>query len=245
MLLLFLALAEHLLSINWRQAWGKNIDNMKLLHLSLAIIGTQISLIPAAAIATPSPQEIETLSTVLEQRHLDRLQQLSTDQIAALNQVYPGFRILTSCAGRFSRRGANELVLGIWKPVLSDPPGTRAIQRVGLIRSQQGWQVHSIDDELEQDQALSRSFPMYWQYSLSDSVFIGQMKCGIKSEFGQNSDLKYGNGNRPLFNLKKAGLQNNKVVCFSTSDVYNNWDCLVYSPKDRRFRLWYQQVYAD
>jgi hypothetical protein len=222
---------------------------MKLLHLSLTIIGTQILSITVAANAAPTPpiehQQTESLSTVLEQGHRDRLQQLSTAQIAALNRVYPGFRILSSCAGRFSRRGANELVLGIWTPVQPDRPGTRAVHRVGLIRSQQGWQVHAIDDEIEKDKALSRSFPMNWQYSLSDTEFIGQMKCGIESEFSQNSDLKYGNGNNPLFDLKKAGLQRNKVVCFATSDVYNNWDCLIYSPKVRRFRLWYQQVYAD
>jgi hypothetical protein len=215
--------------------------SIKLFHLviGISIVGTQISLTPAVA------QQTETLSTVLEQGHRDRLQQLSTAQIAALNQVYPGFRILSSCAGRFSRRGANELVLGIWSPVSSDHPETKAVHRVGLIRSQQGWQVHVIDDEIEKDKALSRSFPMHWQYSLSDTEFTGPLKCGIESEFGQNSDLKYGSGNRPLFNLKKAGLKNNKVVCFATSDVYNNWDCLVYSPQDRRFRLWYQQVYAD
>jgi hypothetical protein len=228
---------------------GTPSSAMKLLHLSLTIIGTQILSITAAANSAPTPPienpQTETLSPVLEQGHRDRLQQLSTAQIAALNRVYPGFRILSSCAGRFSRRGANELVLGIWKPGLSDRPGTRAVHRVGLIRSQQGWQVHAVDDEIEKDKALSRSFPMHWQYSLSDTEFTGPLKCGIESEFGQNSDLKYGSGNRPLFNLKKAGLKNNKVVCFATSDVYNNWDCLVYSPQDRRFRLWYQQVYAD
>jgi hypothetical protein len=215
--------------------------SIKLFHLviGISIVGTQISLTPAVA------QQTETLSTVLEQGHRDRLQQLSTAQIAALNQVYPGFRILTSCAGRFSRRGANELVLGIWTPVSSDRPGTRAVHRVGLIRSQQGWQVHIIDDEIEKDKALSRSFPMHWQYSLSDTEFTGPLKCGIESEFDQTSDLKYGNGNHPLFDLKKAGLQKHKVVCFATNDVYNNWDCLVYSPKAHRFRLWYQQVYAD
>jgi hypothetical protein len=228
---------------------GTPSSAMKLLHFSLTVMGTQISLIPVAAIAIPTPpiapQQTESLSAVLEQGHRDRLQQLSTAQIAALNQVYPGFRILTSCVGRFSRRGANELVLGIWKPGLSDRPGTRAVHRVGLIRSQQGWQVHIIDDEIEKDRALSRSFPMHWQYSLSNTEFTGPLKCGIESEFSQNSDLKYSKGNHPLFDLKKAGLQRNKVVCFATSDVYNNWDCLVYSPKVRRFRLWYQQVYAD
>ena len=48
-----------------------------------------------------------------------------------------------------------------------------------------------------------------------------------------------------FFNLKEKGLAKNKLVCFATDDVYNNWDCAVYSPKDGRFLLWFQQAHAD
>jgi hypothetical protein len=199
---------------------------------------------PAAA--QPKPDVgLASLSIALEQGHLARVQQLSSAQVAAIETAYPGFRILSMCVGRFSGGDTDELVLWIWTPVESLRADTSAVQRVGLVWSQKRWQVHSIDDEIKKDEHLSRSFPMNWEYTLSDTEFIGSMKCGIESEFGKKSELKYGNGNRTLFSLKRARLQKSKVICFATSSIYNNWDCLVYSPKDRRFRLWFQQVYAD
>jgi hypothetical protein len=86
---------------------------------------------------------------------------------------------------------------------------------------------------------------MSWQYTFNKTGFSGAMKCGVGSEFRENSDLSYVLGDKPFFDLKENGLSDNKPVCFATSDVYNNWDCVVYSPKEGRFRLWYQQVHAD
>ncbi len=86
---------------------------------------------------------------------------------------------------------------------------------------------------------------MHWQYAFSDNGFSGEMKCGIDSEFRGNSDLTHALGDVPFFDRKEKGLQNNKPVCYATSDVYNNWDCVVYSPADKRFLLWFQQAHAD
>jgi len=86
---------------------------------------------------------------------------------------------------------------------------------------------------------------MGWQYTLDDRGFAGEMKCGVESEFGKDSALTLILGDEPFFNLKKNGLEGNTIGCFATSDVYNNWDCIVYSPKDGRFRLWFQQAHAD
>jgi hypothetical protein len=177
--------------------------------------------------------------------HQTLAKQLSAEQAAALDKVYPGFRLVSLCPGHFSGNDKDELVLGVWKPVESDNQNERDVHRVGLLWNNGAWDVHIIDDEIMNDEDLSHSFPMHWQYSLSDQGFNGDMKCGIESEFGEDSDLTYVLGDKPFFDLKKAGLETNKVVCFATDDVYNNWDCLVYSPKESRFKLWFQQAHAD
>ncbi len=184
-------------------------------------------------------------SISVESIHRNLVKQLSTDQEKALSNVYPDLRLIALCSGHFSGANQAELVLGVWKPVESKQWWKREVHRVGLIWNKGAWEVHIIDDEIEKDKDLSRSFPMRWQYALEDKGFTGKMKCGVESEFGKDSDLTYALGDKPFFDLKKTGLQKNKVVCFATDDVYNNWDCVVYSPKDRRFRLWFQQAHAD
>lgn len=180
-----------------------------------------------------------------QKNHARFAKQLSLDQVNALSGMYPDFRILELCSGRFSGADRDELVLGIWKPLESKDRWKREVHRVGLLWNGKAWDVHVIDDEIEKDKEISRSFPMHWQYRFSEKGFSGGIKCGIESEFTADSDLTYALGDKPFFDLKEKGLFNNKPVCFATDDVYNNWDCVVYSPKDGRFRLWFQQAHAD
>ncbi len=198
-----------------------------------------------ASIARTEDQGSRTFTSKDQENHINLLKQMSSSQIEAISRVYPDFRILKLCTGRFSGGDRDELVLGIWNPVNSKIRGKREVHRVGLIWNQNRWEVHIIDDEIEKDKEISRSYPMQWQCTFNKNGFSGQMKCGIDSEFRDNSDLTYALGDKPFFDLKEKGLQNNKPVCFATSDVYNNWDCVVYSPKDKRFRLWFQQAHAD
>lgn len=179
------------------------------------------------------------------ENHEQLMGRLSPDQAKILSGRYPGLRILKLCSGRFSGGSRDELVLGIWKPEESKGRWKREVHRAGLIWNGKAWEVHVIDDEIEKDKELSRSFPLQWQYRFSEQGFIGEMKCGVESEFTGRSDLTHALGDKPFFDLKEKGLLNNKPVCFATSDVYNNWDCVVYSPEDGRFRLWYQQAHAD
>lgn len=207
--------------------------------IAMAIAGT-VAVAPLAEAGAP-----RELAPADEQHHKLLTQQLSVEQTAALNAAYPGFRVLKLCSGRFSGAGRDELVLGLWKPVDSRQWWKREVHRVGLIWTPEGWEVHFIDDEIEKDTNLSRSFPMNWAYSLTSTGFAADMKCGIDGEFSEHSQLTHLLGDRPFFDLHKEGLKANKVVCFATSDTYNNWDCLVFSARDRRFRLWYQQAHAD
>lgn len=209
-----------------------------LAHL-LTVVGS-IAVSVAANAGAPN-----TLSPTDEKNHTLLVQQLSSEQIAALNSVYPDFRLLRLCPGRFSGADRDELVLGLWKPVEAKDPWKREVHRVGLIWEKKDWVVHFIDDEIEKDKNLSRSFPMHWQYSLTNDGFAADMKCGIDGEFAKNSQLTHTLGDKPFFDLGNAGLASHKITCFSTDAVYNNWDCVVFSPKDSRFRLWYQQAHAD
>ena len=191
--------------------------------------------------------EFHSLTVADQKKHLEFSKELLPDQVKALSEVYPDFRLLEVCAGQFSGVNQNELVLGVWKPVDSKDWWKREVHRLGLIWDKSMWAVHAIDDEIQQDKKLSHSFPMAWQYSFSDKGFVGEMKCGV--DLGKDPDLhpnlSNASGNKPFFDLPKTELSKNKTICFATSDTYNNWDCVVYSPKDGRFRLWYQQVNSD
>jgi hypothetical protein len=170
---------------------------------------------------------------------------MSSPQVDALSGAYDDFRILTLCSGRFSGADRDELVLGVWQPQDARESGKREVHRVGLIWSRSGWEVRIIDDDLEEDEAIGRSFPIRWQYSFNEDGFSGEMKCGLDTGIEGDPDLTYELGDKPFFDLEESGLSNNKRVCFATDDVYNNWDCIVYSARDGRFRLWFQQAHAD
>ena len=187
----------------------------------------------------------QTITATDQVNHLNLLKLMSSDQVKVLSGVYPDFRILKLCSGRFSGADRDELVLGIWKPQDSKQWWKCKVHRVGLIWNRSKWEVHIIDDEIEKDSEISRSFPMKWQYAFNANGFSGEMKCGLDSGIEGDPNLTYSLGDKPFFDLKEKGLSNNKLVCFATDDVYNNWDCVVYSPKDGRFRLWFQQAHAD
>lgn len=214
--------------------------NMNRVFIVFLII---LGLSAGMAIAEEATQH--ALTPADQKNHTEFINQLSSDQLKALSGIYPDFRILKICSGRFSGADRDELVLGIWKPLESKSWWKREVHRVGLIWNLKAWEVHVIDDEIEEDIKISRSFPMHWQYAFNEKGFSGEMKCGTESEFGDNSDLTYALGDKPFFDLKEKGLINNKPICFATDDVYNNWDCVVYSPQDGRFRLWFQQAHAD
>jgi hypothetical protein len=215
------------------------MNNYPGLFVLAAILGLN-SVIAGAEDITPY-----ALTATDQKNHAELIKKLSADQLKAISNVYHDFRILKLCSGRFSGADQDELVLGILKSVDSKDQGKREVHRVGLLWKGKAWEAHNIDAELEKDEAISRSHPMRWQYTFTKKGFSGDMKCGIESEFSDGADLTYGLGDKPFFDLKEKGLVNNKPVCFATDDVYNNWDCVVYSPQDGRFRLWFQQANAD
>jgi hypothetical protein len=197
---------------------------------------------PSARTEDAAPHALTSTDQV---NHLDLLKQMSSGQVEALSGVYHGFRVRKLCSGRFSGADRDEPVLGIWRPRDSRDWWKREVHRVGLIWGPSGWKVHIIDDEIEKDEDISRSFPMKWQYAFNANGFSAQMKCGLDSGIEGDPDLTHRLGDEPYFDLEEKGLSKNKLVCFATDDVYNNWDCVVYSPQDGRFRLWFQQAHSD
>jgi hypothetical protein len=159
---------------------------------------------------------------------------LAPGQAAALAAAWPGFRIVARCPGNFSGASRQEAIVGIW---------TGTLHRVGLVAQAGKWQLHDIDRELLNDEPVTHSFPLAWDHKVDASGFHGQMKCNVT--LGREPDLSLEGkplGPPPLFSLR-AGQQAN--ACFGSSEQYNNWDCVAFDPAQRRFRLWYQQVFAD
>jgi hypothetical protein len=154
---------------------------------------------------------------------------LLPQQKALLDRNYPGARIVAACSGNFSGQSGQEKVLA-----LTLASHTRASPaRVGLVLEHGAWTLHDIDKELLGDSKLSRHFPLDWAGT------------GTKCSAAPGRDPELGQDGKPLgrslFRLG-AGVAN---ACFATSEEYNNWDCVAFSPRERRFRLWYQQVFAD
>ena len=134
---------------------------MNKAHVLLALF----ILLGLSAEAGADEGTLHALTPADQKNHAVFMRQLSTEQINAVTRIYPDFRILTLCKGRFSGAQRNELVLGIWKPQASKSRWKREVHRVGLIWSAKAWHVRVIDDEMEQDSNISRSFPMQWQYT--------------------------------------------------------------------------------
>jgi hypothetical protein len=163
----------------------------------------------------------------------DLAARLSPEQQALVERAYPGAQLVSACGGNFSGKSAQELVLGLLTPEATEK---QRVIRVGLVLAGDKWTLHDVDQELLQDERLSHSFTMDWPLSQA-----GEYKCSAAParEIGLN------NAGKPLgraFFTLPAGRAN---ACFATSDTYNNWDCVAYSASQRRFRLWYQQAFAD
>ena len=146
--------------------------------------------------------------------------------------------------GNYSGNSPNELVLSVTSASDTDDPVT---SRVGLTFSENQWTVHHIDDELKKDSAISHSSHLEeWNHSNDPEEFARAVKCNVtlKSDetFSMNGKLF---GRAPFFAVPKVQKGAAASTCFSSSAEYNNWDCVAYDSHRRRFRLWYQQVFAD
>lgn len=155
-------------------------------------------------------------------------------QTALLESSYPGFTVFRSCTGRFGGLDSHDIVLGIHSK--------NGVHRVGMIWDGTKWVMHDIGAEILKDKDISYYGPIRWNYSVN-----GDSKEDFRCNFQLGKDDRIGGieGDEPFFDLKKFGLEKSTIVCFETDDTYNNWDCLVYSPKDERFKLWFQQAHAD
>jgi hypothetical protein len=177
----------------------------------------------------------------IENSHRQLVTQLSAEQTRVLSSLHPEFRVLSLCGGRFSNGDRDELVLGI----LTTQGARSDVRRVGLLWRSAGWEVRDIDAELDRDKRVTRSYPLSWAFTLNEKGFVGGMKCGTQAALQKDPSLSHLRGEHTIFDLKQAGLARHAIACFASSDVYDNWDCAVFSRKDDRFRLWFQKARAD
>lgn len=169
---------------------------------------------------------------------------LDEPQRQALQRDFPNSRVLSTCIGNYSGNSPNELVLSVTS--VSDT-ASAAISRVGLTFSNHQWTVHHIDDELKRDLAVSHSSPLEkWDPSTDPEKFARAVKCKVTLKSDKTFSMK-GKlfGRAPFFAVPKIQKGSAANACFGSSAEYNNWDCVAYDSHQRRFRLWYQQVFAD
>lgn len=169
---------------------------------------------------------------------------LDEPQQKALQHDFPNSKILSTCTGNYSGNSSNELVLSVTSDSYTASP---AISRVGLTFSNNQWTVHHIDDELKKDLAISHSSPLEkWDPSTDTEKFARAVKCNVTLKSDKTFSMK-GKlfGRAPFFSVPKIQKGSAANTCFGSSAEYNNWDCVAYDPQQRRFRLWYQQVFAD
>jgi hypothetical protein len=173
------------------------------------------------------------------------LTRLMGPQLRALERDFPNSKILSTCRGNYSGNSPDELVLTVTSA--SDTARNRAISRVGLTFSDNEWSIHRIDVEIKMDSAVSHASHIdEWDHPADPEKFAKTIKCNVvlnsDKTFSQNGKLL---GRPPFFKLAEMGKRSVTNACFSSSAEYNNWDCVAYDARQRRFRLWYQQVFAD
>lgn len=162
--------------------------------------------------------------------------QLSPNQFDRVKSRYSDGRVFRTCVGRFGGLSERDAVVGVLSKGVA--------HRLALIWDGQEWELHDIDAELKLDHASSDAigtFPLRWNYSVQGDP-AEDFRCDLK--LGQDRRIGV-EGDKPLFERDRLGVKDNTAVCFGTDNTYNNWDCVVYSPKDRRFRLWFRQAHAD
>ncbi len=213
-----------------------------LTYFCTFLIGCFVSL------ASVTEVSAKLLPNSVQETHLNLIKQLSNDQIKVLSSRYPDFRLLKTCSGNFSGGEKKELMLGLWhakesiKKELDEDDWTQDAQIVGLLWNGSQWISHDIDGEMDEEK---EHYPNRWEYSMDSKGFHGDMNCGTELEYRKDSQLAFHYSDEPFFDLAQSRIQNHTIACFGTHDVYNNWDCVVYSPNEGRFKLWYQQAFAD
>jgi hypothetical protein len=173
------------------------------------------------------------------------LTRLIEPQRRALERAFPNSKILVVCKGNYSGNSPNELILTVTSA--SHTANRGPVSRVGLIFSDNEWRIHSIDGEIKMDSAISHASHLdEWNNPADPEKLANSVKCNAvlktDKDLSNNGKLL---GRAPFFNPAKIGKRSGTNACFSSSAEYNNWDCVAYDPRQRRFRLWYQQVFAD
>jgi hypothetical protein len=164
---------------------------------------------------------------------------LPADQMALIEAKYPNHAVRGACQGNFTGNSEKETVIVLRSK--SDQKTDKDI-RAAVVYEKNKPTIHSIDEELTKDLKISSSVPLTW-IGATD----GTVKCNANPIADpQMSDHGKLLGHRPFFNLPVSkGSGRASSVCYATSHEYNNWDCVAYDRKQRRFRLWYQQSLAD
>jgi hypothetical protein len=195
-------------------------------------------LLAPACYATNVAEENIALSST----HQIYLKTLSKEQFAAIAAFQPGAMIASACQAGSGQTPSAPRILGLLATGKNSP--VRAdIQPVALFQEKNRWTVRSINSDIAKD-AWGHD-PIDWAYSIKGTKLDVGLKCAVNPY--TDPDLSDGHGklldNKPFFPLSTGAT--GSLTCFGTSDTYNNWDCVSFSAKLGRFRLWYRKVRND
>ncbi len=213
------------------------MTNIKVLLASifvLAVSGARASSITAEA---PAPAELQHL-------HQGILKTLSAEQAMAITTQKPSLLVVTSCVVHVNDASKEERIFGAVLPNAESQLANQ-LTPVGLVWEHGKWVLHFINSDIAKDKwGRDR---ITWDYKTSGGVVSAAIKCGTDPY--QDADISDGKGHMHLdkvkFALGKEPAKAKPAVCFGTDSTYNNWDCVLFSRKDNRFRLWYRQAMAD
>ena len=188
----------------------------------------------SAASEPPAP-------AALRQLHQGILRTLSAEQAAVLSAQQPPLLLVSSCPVHLGDVNRDERILGAFQGDPADQARTVPAP-AALVWENGKWALHLLNADIARD-AWGRE-PIQWEFGVAAAT----VKCGIDPY--QDADLTEKKGQllehqRVYFSLDKKAALAKPAVCFGTSDTYNNWDCVLFSQKNRRFSLWYRQEYAD
>jgi hypothetical protein len=205
------------------------------------IVGVDAIEGPAQLVALPCPlpktdlrgqKRVLLVPDRIEALHATILKGLDPKERAVLTKSYPKAHALAQCKGKFSGGPHKEKILVLSRPELPlTLDGQHPVERVALVRK--GSDVFA--------KTLDLGPRPTWEYKFNGKRFEGAFHCGVKP--GSHADI-LDPGSKALVDKNKEKIVGD-TACFSTSDVYNNWDCFLYHPGKQQFVLWFSQAFAD
>lgn len=180
----------------------------------------------------------------LQQLHRDLLKALPAEQATAITAEQPSLLVVTSCVVHVNGAGKEERIVGAVLPSAEGQPDNQ-LTPLAVMWEHGKYVLHFINSDIAKDQWGKDR--IHWDYTINHGVVSAAIKCGTDPY--HEADISDNKGHMHVakvkFPLTKKEAAAKPAFCFGTDSTYNNWDCVLFNRKDKRFRLWYRQAMAD